>query len=84
LDGCFTKLTTSQHIHVATGRDGDNNIYPIAFGLDYKEETSSRCWFLTQLKYAIGGEEGMFGKYTFISDMQKVTINCRNVSLNFM
>jgi hypothetical protein len=30
LDGCFIKLTTGAQILVATGRDGNNNIYPIA------------------------------------------------------
>jgi hypothetical protein len=73
LDGCFVKLTTGQQILAATGRDGNNNIYPIAFGLVDREDTASWCWFLTQLKLAIGGEEGKFGKYTIISDRQKVT-----------
>ena len=72
LDGCFVKLTTGQQILAATGRDGNNNIYPFAFGLVDKEDTASWCWFLTQLKYAIGGCEGKFGKYTIISDRQKV------------
>ena len=73
LDGCFIKLSTGQQILAATGRDGNNNIYPIAFGLVEKEDTANWCWFLTQLKYALGGEEGKFGKYTIISDRQKVT-----------
>ena len=66
------KLTTGQQILAATGRDGNNNIFPLAFGLVDKEETSSWAWFLTQLKYAIGGESGKFGLYTIISDRQKV------------
>jgi hypothetical protein len=37
-----------------------------------KEETASWSWFLTQLKYALGGEAGKFGYYTIISDRQKV------------
>jgi hypothetical protein len=72
LDGCFVKLTTGQQILATTGRDGNNNIYPLAFGLVDKEDTASWCWFLTQLKIAIGGVEGKFGKYTIISDRQKV------------
>ena len=64
LDGCFIKLTT-------TGRDGNNNIFPIAFGVVDKEDIASWCWFLTQLKYCIG-EAGKFGNYTIISDRQKV------------
>jgi hypothetical protein len=30
LDGCFIKLTSGAQILAATGRDGKNNIYPIA------------------------------------------------------
>jgi hypothetical protein len=60
LDGCFIKLPTGQQILAATGRDGNNNIFPIAFGLVNKEDTASWSWFLTQLKYAIRGESGAF------------------------
>jgi len=72
LDGCFIKLTIGQQILGATGRDGNNNIFPIAFGLVDKEETATWSWFLTQLTYAIGREAGKFGYYTIISDRQKV------------
>jgi hypothetical protein len=68
------KLPTGQQILAATGRDGNNNIYPIAFGLVDKEDTASWCWFLTQLKYAIGGQSAEFGNYTIISDRQKVSM----------
>jgi hypothetical protein len=83
LDGCFIKLTTGQQILAATGRDGNNNIFPLAFGIVDREETASWSWFLTQLKYAIGGQSGNFGYYTIISDRQKV--NCivhKHMSLN--
>uniref|UniRef100_A0A8R7TCW3 MULE transposase domain-containing protein n=1 Tax=Triticum urartu TaxID=4572 RepID=A0A8R7TCW3_TRIUA len=73
VDGCFIKLSTGQQILAATGRDGNNNIYPIAFGVVDKEDTNSWTWFLTQLKDALGGESGKFGYYTIISDRQKPT-----------
>ena len=74
LDGCFIKLTTGAQILAATGRDANNNMYPIAFGIVGVEDTPSWSWFLTQLKYALGGtEEGKFGKYTIMSDRQKVS-----------
>jgi len=41
LDGCFIKLTTRQQILAATGRDGNNNIYPIAFGVVDNEDSES-------------------------------------------
>ena len=78
LDGCFVKLNTGQQILAATDRDGNINIYPLAFGVVEKEDTPTWCWFLTQLKIVLGGEEGQFGKYTIISDRQKVcnVVNC--------
>ena len=66
------KLCTGAQILAATGRDGNNNMYPIAFAVVPKEDKANWCWFLTQLKYALGGEEGKFGRYTFMSDRQKV------------
>jgi hypothetical protein len=72
LDGCFIKLCTGAQILAATGRDGNNNMYPIAFAVVPKEDTATWCLFLTQLKYALGGDEVKFGKYTFMSDRQKV------------
>jgi hypothetical protein len=71
LDGCFIKLTAIQQILASTRRDGNNNMYPIAFGLADKEDTTSWCWFLCQLNYAIGGE-GKLGKYNRLSDRQNL------------
>jgi hypothetical protein len=56
----------------ATGKDGNNNMYPVALAIVPKEGTTNWFWFMTQLKYALGGEEGQFGKYTIMSDRQKV------------
>uniref|UniRef100_A0ACD5X716 Uncharacterized protein n=1 Tax=Avena sativa TaxID=4498 RepID=A0ACD5X716_AVESA len=78
LDGCHVKTTTGQQILAATGRDGNNNIYPIAFGLVDKEDKASWTWFLTQLKYALGGDSGRFVYYTIISDRQKGLLNAIN------
>jgi hypothetical protein len=72
LDGCFVKLCTGAQILAATGRDSNNNMYPIAFAVVPKEDTANWMWFLTQLKYALGGESGEFGYYTIMSDRQKV------------
>jgi hypothetical protein len=72
VDGCFVKLTTGAQVLAASGRDGNNNLFPIAFGVVGKEDTTSWCWFLEQLKYALGGDSGPFGRFTFMSDRQKV------------
>ena len=87
LDGCFIKLTTGQQILAATGRNGNNNIFPIAFGIVDKEDTASWLWFLTQLKCCIG-TSGKHGNYTIISNRQKVsafvpTLLCALVSTHF-
>ncbi|KAE8783662.1 hypothetical protein D1007_42866 [Hordeum vulgare] len=77
LDGCFIKLTTRQQILAATGRDGNNNIYPIAFGVVDKEHGDSWTWFLTQLICCIGSGS-KFGTYTIISDTQKGLLKAIN------
>jgi hypothetical protein len=71
LDGCFIKLTSGAQILAATARDGNNNIYPIAWGVVAKEDTENWQWFLEQLKQALGGDHGQFGYYTIMSDRQK-------------
>ena len=43
VDGCFIKLTTGAQLLAATGRDGNNNIYPLAFGIVGQEDTPSWC-----------------------------------------
>ncbi|XP_037432615.1 uncharacterized protein LOC119299508 [Triticum dicoccoides] len=78
IDGCFVKLTIGQQILAATGRDSNNNIFPIAFAIVDKEDTASWSWFLTQLKYALGGESGNYGNYTIISDRQKCLLKAIN------
>ena len=50
-------------------------MYPIAFAIVPVEDTANWSWFLTQLKYALGGTEGEFGKYTIMSDRQKVCLS---------
>ncbi|XP_044454122.1 uncharacterized protein [Triticum aestivum] len=71
IDGCFIKLTTGAQILAATGRDGNNNIYPLAFGIVGQEDKANWCWFLHQLKICLGGEVGQYGPYTIMSDRQK-------------
>jgi hypothetical protein len=71
LDGCFIKLTTGAQILAATGRDDNNNIFPIAWAMVAKEDTENLKWFLEQLKEALGGDYGNFGHYTIMSDRQK-------------
>ena len=75
VDGCFIKLNTGAQILAATGRDGNNNIFPLAFAIVGQEDIANWCWFLHQLKICLGGEVGKFGPYTIMSDRQKVCIS---------
>ncbi|XP_073360475.1 uncharacterized protein [Aegilops tauschii subsp. strangulata] len=78
VDGCFIKLTTGAQILVATGRDGNNNIFPLAFGIVRQEDATNWCWFLHQLKICLGGEVGQFGSYIIMFDRQKGLLNAIN------
>ncbi|KAE8798900.1 WD repeat-containing protein 43 [Hordeum vulgare] len=78
VDGCFIKLTTGTQLLVATRRDGNNNTYPLVFGIVGKEDTASWCWFLHQLKICLEGEVGQFGSYTIMSNRQKGLLNAVN------
>ena len=41
VDGCLIKLSTDAQPVAATGRDGNNNIYPLVFGIVGQEDTPS-------------------------------------------
>ncbi|XP_066165208.1 uncharacterized protein [Oryza sativa Japonica Group] len=74
IDGCFVKLTNGAQVLAASARDGNNNMFPIAFAVVGKEDTDSWTWFLEMLKCTIGsGEE--HGGWTFMSDRQKGLMN---------
>ncbi|XP_021730792.1 uncharacterized protein LOC110697723 [Chenopodium quinoa] len=59
-----------ENILVAVGKDGNNNIYPIAWATAEIENTETWVWFLESLMKALKDEERGLG-YTFISDRQK-------------
>ena len=41
VDGCFIKLNTGAQILAATGRDGNDNIFPLAFAIVGQEDTTN-------------------------------------------
>ncbi|KAE8780326.1 MATE efflux family protein 3, chloroplastic [Hordeum vulgare] len=63
--------------YLATGRDGNNNIFLIAFGVVDKQDSDRWIWFLTQLRCCIGSGR-KFGTYTIISDRQKGLLKAIN------
>ncbi|XP_074297239.1 uncharacterized protein LOC141627945 [Silene latifolia] len=69
IDGCHLKGVFPGMCLVAVGKDGNNNIYPVAWAVVEVENTEAWRWFLELLNHDIGKEEGE--GMTFMSDRQK-------------
>ncbi|KAK8609691.1 hypothetical protein V6N13_093107 [Hibiscus sabdariffa] len=69
LDGCFLKGPFKGVLLGAVGRDGNDQMYPIAWAVAEGESTDSWSWFLSLVSTDLGMEDG-FG-YTIISDQHK-------------
>jgi hypothetical protein len=73
LDGCFLKGRDGGHLLAAIGKDGNNQMLPIAFAVVEAETKEVWDWFLELL---LGDLNGIANKkWSFISDQQKVC-NC--------
>jgi hypothetical protein len=72
VDGCFLKGPFKGQLLSAVGRDGNNNMYPIAFAIVEAEVKDSWVWFLKTLVADLD-THGRHDRPTFISDRQKVT-----------
>ncbi|GKB71848.1 transposase, MuDR [Tanacetum coccineum] len=64
---CHLKGKFNGVLAAATGIDGNNSIFPVAYSVLEYENTSSWTWFLESLKKAIGTLDGL----VISSDMQK-------------
>ena len=73
IDGCHLKGTIRGHLLVTVGKDGNDNIFPIAYAIVEIENKSSWTWFLQCLLHDIRhvDENG----WVFISDRQKARNN---------
>ncbi|KAL7582506.1 uncharacterized protein LOC111921300 [Lactuca sativa] len=67
LDACHLKGKFTGVLAAATGIDGNNSIFPIAYSVLESESTQSWTWFLESLKKAIGMPDGL----VISSDMKK-------------
>ncbi|XP_050233158.1 uncharacterized protein LOC126681655 [Mercurialis annua] len=69
INGCFLKGICKGQLLCAAGRDGNNQMFPIAWGVVELETKTTWSWFLKSLinDLELGDGEG----YTFISVMQK-------------
>jgi hypothetical protein len=72
IDGCFLKGPLKSQLHFVVGRDGNNNMYPIAFAIVEAEVKDNWVWFLETLVSNLG-THARHARPTFISDRQKVT-----------
>jgi hypothetical protein len=72
IDGCFLKGPFKGQLLTAIGRDGNDNMYPIAYAVVEAETKDSWIWFLETLVSNLGNHE-RHGKPTFISNRQKVS-----------
>ncbi|XP_057787606.1 uncharacterized protein LOC131004872 [Salvia miltiorrhiza] len=69
LDGCHLKTYLGGILLCAVGKDGNNQMFPIAWAVVEIESEDTWTWFLKLLCYDLEIGEG--GGWTFISDQQK-------------
>ncbi|CAN1122799.1 hypothetical protein LINPERHAP2_LOCUS1525 [Linum perenne] len=77
LDGYFLKGEVEGMLLAAVGKDGNNQVYPIAWAVVEGENTSSWTWFIQTLKEELGIEDGR--GWSVISNQHKVYL----IDLNF-
>ncbi|XP_073015817.1 uncharacterized protein [Primulina eburnea] len=73
LDGCFLKTNYGGQLLVAIGRDGNENVFPIAMAVVQVENFDNWRWFISELLEDIG-----FERWTFIGDRQKGLLETLN------
>jgi len=79
LDGCFLKGRYGGQLLSAIGKDGNNQMLPIAFAIVEAETKESWDWFVELLLSDLNGIQ--FKNWSFISDQQKVIFQLFNLIL---
>ncbi|XP_039127844.1 uncharacterized protein LOC120263931 [Dioscorea cayenensis subsp. rotundata] len=69
IDGCFLKGSVKGQILTAVGRDGNNQMFPVAWAVVDKETSETWLWFIELLKVDLLIEDGL--GWVVLSDMQK-------------
>ena len=72
IDGCFMKSTSKGQLLAAVGRDANNQIYPVAWGIVQVEDADNWKWFIQRVKSDLDLKNGE--GFTLISDKQKVSL----------
>ena len=70
LDGCFLKTETKGQLFSIVGKDGNNQMFPIAWVVVEGENQTSWTWFIQLLMGDLGISYGL--GWMIISDQQKV------------
>ncbi|KAK8623432.1 hypothetical protein V6N13_118317 [Hibiscus sabdariffa] len=73
IDGCFLKSVSKGVLLVAIGRDGNNQMFPVAWAIVEREGKESWGWFLQKLTVDLNYPHGE--GLTLMSDMQKILMN---------
>ncbi|XP_078436600.1 uncharacterized protein LOC144707369 [Wolffia australiana] len=71
LDGCFLKTELKGQLLSVVGKDGNNQMFPIAWAVVEGENLASWTWFIQLLMNDLGNVDG--NGWTIISDQQKYT-----------
>ncbi|CAH9057829.1 unnamed protein product [Cuscuta europaea] len=70
IDGAFSKSDVKGEILTAVGRDGNSQMFPIAWAIVGSETKATWKWFLEILRDNLGIDRGK--GWAFVSDQQKV------------
>ncbi|CAA7036196.1 unnamed protein product [Microthlaspi erraticum] len=79
LDGCFLKERIKGQLLVALGRDADNAIYPIAWGVVEVENNENWQWFVQKLKVDLDLKDG--DGFIAVSDRHKGLVRAIKIEL---
>ncbi|KAK8521576.1 hypothetical protein V6N12_031470 [Hibiscus sabdariffa] len=79
-DSCYLKTATQGELLVTIGRDGNNQMFPVAWAVVEGEGNESWKWFLTKLLQDLNHPDGE--GLTLMSDQQK--IKCQRARLNVL
>jgi len=79
VDACHLKGHLSDQLMCAIGKDGNDDMFPIAYAVVEAETKDSWSWFLSILIEDIGSIDER--AWTFMSDLQKVRYPKKIISL---
>lgn len=74
IDACFLKTFLGGQLMAAVGRDGNDQMYPIAWAVVEGENTSSWEWFITELQVHLQLEDGDGDGLAILSDENQVSL----------